>query len=279
MNKLPDNKNLDTICIALTANAVAGAREMYIEVGFADYLAKPINAQKLEQMLCDNLPKEKLIFEGDERFNEAETANKTLSPEEEKLRTLQGIDVDEAIKNAGDAETLINVIEDFKENIQDKLDKIREYEQNGDIKNYTIQVHSLKSSARIIGAMELSDLARDLEESGNSGDTARIKEKTPRLLEILESYKEKLSFGDETQEKSNSESVPEAKAKKTISKDELEAAYGDIKELMQVFDYDNANGIFNMLSDYDIPEDLRSKHEELRKAMAQVDREKVLELL
>ena len=54
------NLNLDTPVIALTANAVTGAREMYMENGFTDFLAKPIAYDKLEKLLLKYLPKEKI---------------------------------------------------------------------------------------------------------------------------------------------------------------------------------------------------------------------------
>ena len=54
------NRNLDTPVIALTANAVTGAREMYMENGFTDFLAKPIVYEKLEKLLLKYLPKEKV---------------------------------------------------------------------------------------------------------------------------------------------------------------------------------------------------------------------------
>ena len=56
------NRNLDTPVIALTANAVTGAREMYMENGFTDFLAKPIVYEKLEKLLLKYLPKEKVKY-------------------------------------------------------------------------------------------------------------------------------------------------------------------------------------------------------------------------
>ena len=61
MKELPGNLNKNTVCIALTANAVSGARQTYLDAGFQDYLSKPIDADRLEKMLMENLPPEKVI--------------------------------------------------------------------------------------------------------------------------------------------------------------------------------------------------------------------------
>ncbi len=63
----------------------------------------------------------------------------------------------------------------------------------GDIDLYTIKVHALKSTARIMGARELSLLAEELEKAGNENDLDKITAETGRLLEMYRGFKEKLS--------------------------------------------------------------------------------------
>ena len=161
-----------------------------------------------------------------------------------------------------------SVISDFRDNIPEKLRLIREYEEAGDIRNYTIQVHALKSSARIIGAGELSEKAAYLEECGNADKTDEIKEKTPEILKLLESYKEHLKA-----DKKDEDTRPE------ISAEELQNAFRDMKELMEAFDYDNVAEIYKMLSGYKVPSELKEKFELVGKYIGLVDREKLLELL
>lgn len=61
MKKMPDNKSKNAKIIVLTANAMAGVREMYLEKGFDDYLSKPIDGALLEQLLMKYLPPECII--------------------------------------------------------------------------------------------------------------------------------------------------------------------------------------------------------------------------
>ena len=73
----------------------------------------------------------------------------------------------EARKYLGSDELLKNALQSFYEQIPDKADEIERLSKEKDYENYTIQVHALKSSARLIGANELSEMARTLEECGN----------------------------------------------------------------------------------------------------------------
>nr|MBQ8253315.1 response regulator [Lachnospiraceae bacterium] len=60
LRKEADNPNQNTKVVALTANALAGCREEYMAAGFDDYLSKPIEVEKLEDLICSLLPKEKI---------------------------------------------------------------------------------------------------------------------------------------------------------------------------------------------------------------------------
>ena len=58
MKMLEDNPNKDTTVVMLTANAIMGAKEEYLGIGFSDYLSKPVQAPKLEAMILKYLPEE-----------------------------------------------------------------------------------------------------------------------------------------------------------------------------------------------------------------------------
>ncbi len=270
LKKMKDNLSIDAPCIALTANAGAGAREEYVAAGFNDYLSKPVNGELLEEMLKRYLPKEK-VYETEITKDEGESS---FEKEEEQeygvLNMLEGIDLKEAEKNCGSKELLINVVKEFLTTIDMKADQIERLTAEKDYRNYTVNVHALKSSARLIGAMELSAMAAHLEEAGNSEDEKEIQEITPQLLELFRSYNEKLSAINGN---TNEAEFPE------IGEDELESAFGDMKELLEAYDFDTADGIMNMLAEYRIPQEYKEKYAKIKELMSAVDRDKLLKIL
>ena len=277
LKDMPDNLSLDAPCIALTANAGVGAREEYIAAGFNDYLSKPINSELLEEMLKEYLPKDKVLKasqeDGDSEAIMADASEgqkaSTLGADD-VLEKLQGIDLTEAEKNCGSRELLRDVVKEFLTTINPKADSIENFAKEKDYRNYTVTVHALKSSARLIGAMELSQMAAHLEECGNNENEAEIREKTPQLLELFRSYNEKLSAinGD-----ADDDDLPE------IPEDELESAFGDMKELLEAYDFDTADGIMNMLSEYRIPDKYKTKYDKIKQLMSAVDRDALIKLL
>ena len=274
MKTLEGNLNVGVPCIALTANAGSGARDEYMAAGFDDYLAKPVNGKDLEKMLKDYLPKDKLKDAGDGKADDdfggtTKDPEKDDSGDEDFLPKLLGIDLAEAEKNCGSKDVLREVVKEFLVSIDPKADNIEQFAAGKDLRNYTVAVHALKSSARLIGAMELSSMAAGLEEAGNAEDIHRIEENTPQLLELYRSYKDKLSAACE----------PEDDDKPEISKEELIGAFSDMKELLEAYDFDTADGIMSMLSDYRIPDDLSDKYNKVKELMAAVDRDGLMEIL
>ena len=98
------------------------------------------------------------------------------------LFKVSGVDVKAAITRCGSAIGARDVMRDFWQSIDERAALIEKYEQENDIGNYTIYVHGLKSSARAIGALDLSEKAEYLEECGNNGNIDEIRLLTPSLL-------------------------------------------------------------------------------------------------
>ena len=288
IKELSTNPNRNIPYIALTANAIAGARELYINAGFTDYLSKPIESTALESMLIEYLPKD-LVELSDSYDEEDEDINISdyydipadeVSPDEpgeedrihQVLINLEGIDYKTAIENCIDDETLIDAINDFIQTLDTKPAEIERYWLDKDYRNYTIQVHALKSTARLIGAMKLSDDAKYLEQCGDAENASAIDEKTDDLLNLYESYREKLRPFTEAL----AEQAAAAPAGDPIPDDMFADAMNSVKELVDSFDFGNAEGVLMMLNDYDLTDEQQIKYDNLYKLIRNVDRDAVL---
>ena len=262
MKELADNMNAETPVIALTANAVAGARDMYLQAGFTDYLSKPIESEKLEKKLMQYLPAEKV--KKTEKVVEAENASAA-----ESFPPMEGVDLSAALKNCGSEETLREAFEDFYVNIESKAMHIADFAASHDWKNYTVLVHALKSSAKLIGALELSEKAKYLEACGDREDEAEISAKTGELLELYRSYREKL--------------LPVAPEKKEPSEKMDEAQFADalqaLKEVVGAFDFSTADQIVKEVDGYALPPACLDKWKQIKEAVAKVDQAAVMALL
>ena len=236
----PEGMNRQTPIICLTADAVSGARNKYLAEGFTDYLSKPVEGPSLEAALIKYLPSEKIILQEESEIYQSEKHEKTEL--EEFYSHVEGLSYSEAIKNCATEAILTKTLQQFWNSINNNLRDIESFWRNDDIKNYTIKVHALKSSARLIGAMELSKQAAYLEECGNNNDTASIADFTPDLLSNYRKCQEKLSplyASDDNKEE--------------ITIERLHEAYEAIKEFTSMFDSDSIDGIMEMLRAYKIP--------------------------
>lgn len=160
-----ENPNCNTISVCLTANAISGAREKYISAGFDNYLTKPINPDKLEEMLLKYLPKEKVT-------EYSKDISKNISEEkiqsEETAETYNHMNVDVGLEYSGGMEDLFtSVLEMFCDLKDENKEKIQDAFEQKNWKNYTIFVHSLKSTSLSIGGEKCSELAKELELAGN----------------------------------------------------------------------------------------------------------------
>lgn len=126
--------------------------------------------------------------------------------------------------------------------------------------NYTIKVHALKSSARIIGAEDLSELARALEDAGKNGDNAFIEDHTDELLKMYRSLNDRLSWLD-----SSDEELSE------ISEDALQEAYQTIIEIAGSYDYELMDDMLQNLRGYRLSPSDRERLSDISKMLTELD--------
>lgn len=243
---------------ALTANTAAG-EEFYKSKGFDGYLSKPIDSRTLERTIMQHLPDEMM----DKPVAEDVVEELTEIPGNLKwIYDTEGITVEEGIKNSGGISNYIFSLNLFLDTLDSNAKVIRDSYESGNIRLFTIKVHSLKSSARIIGAMELSKLAEALEDAGNKEDMSYIDANTNRLLAEYEAFREKLSGLHDNEDDSD---------KEMISEDELREAYRALADVIPQMDYDAVEMIIEQLNGYALPEDDAAKIKELSKMLKLFD--------
>ena len=173
--------------VALTANAMKGMREFFLENGFNDFVSKPVSLAALDESLKAWIPEDKqkapsrpVVLEG-------------AGPLPEDLAELRGVDVQQGMGFCGTAEIYRKTLLMYRDQIPGKVRRIRETFQAERWEDYAIEVHSLKSASRWIGAMGLGDRAEELELAARSGDLEKVRRNTPGLLEDYETLGEALA--------------------------------------------------------------------------------------
>ncbi|MBO4408472.1 MAG: response regulator [Clostridiales bacterium] len=157
----------DVPVIALTANALADSRKKFLELGFDDFLPKPVDVALLDKILRKHIPSS-MIIEGSDRT--------VLDPGH------VGSDTDLFVPEkgigymGGDNELYIDILREYVSDGKEMLRMINEYYEKSDYNNYVIKVHALKSTSLTIGAEPLSALLRTLETAGKDRNTDVIAE-------------------------------------------------------------------------------------------------------
>ena len=145
---------------------------------------------------------------------------------------------------------------------------IRDAYDDGDVKLYTVKEHALKSSARIIGAGDLSELAQNLEDAGNNDDLEFIEANNERFLNDYLAYKDILSPLKKDSSDGNTEKDED---KPLIPPDELKEAYEALKEAISMMEYDTIEMILEQFGSYRLEEEDQYRVSEIRKKLKVFD--------
>ena len=176
----------DTKVIALTANAVVGAEEMYLNAGFDGYLSKPVTIDNFEKALKNYLPD--YLISDSKRVVEKQEDPHSL----DKMRAL-GLNVDAALGYAGgDEDFYLELLTDYANSAEEKCESLDSFLANNDLNNYEILIHSLKSTSRMVGADDLSDQARDLQDAAGKEEIEYVKDHHTVFVRDFKALAEKI---------------------------------------------------------------------------------------
>lgn len=263
---LPEDKYQKLPIIALTANAMVDARKEFLNAGMNGFVAKPIDFARICNQLKLWLPKDLVrdVPKEAKKLLADDLSDREIQPEDPQM----GFSFEEGVKHCGSKAALMKTIRIFYRTIDSKADKIEQCLKEGLISDYVIEVHALKSSALLIGAVPLSEAAKELEDYGKQGKTEVLEEKTPDVLTLYRDLKNILRPYAEKEED----------AKKEFSDGEWITALQQIHQCIEQFDLDGVDQIMEQLEEYQVPECIRESMDQLRVYVADVSLEEIMEL-
>ncbi|MCH5281178.1 MAG: response regulator, partial [Lachnospiraceae bacterium] len=255
--------------IAFTANAVSGAREMFIQEGFDEFISKPVEDHELKRLLEKVLPKKSITYvakddtekpiakeqeqtvaeqsAGQEPTREADLEKDKLTQLNEKgFHTKNGLQY-----CRGNQEFYEEVLIKFAMDAEHKIEDIEASFQKEDMRDYQVMVHALKSSSKMIGADMLSVMAKDAEDAAKDQNVSYIKENHAGLidkyretvqiiLDVMPPAEEALPGEDPSKE--------EPAVLTEVFKDELLGQLQELKESLDTFEADKAETLLEEMS-------------------------------
>ena len=237
--------------IALTADAVAGTREMLLEKGFSDFLEKPVERSVLERVLKRNIASDKFVFLDDE-VREVRRKKPESMDQMEKLR-MAGLDVEKGCLYCSGPDKLVQVIRGFIQDYASSSEHVENLFVKKNWKEYTVAVHGMKGSMASIGAVKVSEMAKQLEDAGKEDRIDYILEHHAALQEeykkLYSALRDCMGMVVEKDEAENQEKLPELEAERldSLLKELETAAYElqsghmlDILEELEQYSYTGA---------------------------------------
>ena len=178
--------NYKTPVIILTANAVAGMKQKYMEEGFNGFLSKPVQGPLLEKTLKQYLPEELVTLTEQEQADDAEeqeqARRQVLRQAVDDLR-LADMDLDDALQySSGLVTDVLDNIKGYLTDSEANRERIKKEYEAENWNDFKIHVHALKSTSRIVGAVHMAYLAEQMEKAAGSEDISYIIQNFEELI-------------------------------------------------------------------------------------------------
>ena len=187
-------KNFSIPVVALLANERPGEEQKYIDEGFFAYLMKPIQKDNLTKIL------EKISQVKDNNINDSDNQEIIEPPSIDAKEYLKkkGVAIDSSLELLGDLEMYNDTLKDFLAEVDEKWMNIEKYKLEGNMSEYAVLVHSLKSDCKYLGFMKLADISYQHELSSKANDSnfvnknfKELEEEFNKVLSIAKDYEER----------------------------------------------------------------------------------------
>ena len=181
---------------------------------------------------------------------------------------IPGLDFAAAIKNSGSKEAFLSVLKIYYDSFEAKSDEIRGYYEAEDWKNYTVKVHALKSSSRLVGALQLGNDAEALEMAGNKSDLDYIRAHHEDMMNEYRVIRDRLAGG-----------FDEGDDRPDIPPEMLTDAYAGLSEFADAMDYELARMVMDSVKEYRLPQADEARFEKLQICLSQMDWDGIKEII
>lgn len=269
IKELDLNPNFDTPVIMLTANAIKGAKDEYLHDGFSDYLAKPVSENDLVTV-CRKHLSQGLVFDDNDDMQKEELPG---GERDDILNALSSVvNVDEGMMYCvNNRDFYIEMLSDYTKS--ECISKLEKNFSENDFDNYRINVHSIKSTARTLGADDISEEAKALESAAKSGDLEYIRKNHGKLIADNEDLVSQI-----TSIISSEEGSKEEKPKHEITDDHLRALLTSASKCAYIFDIDGVEKAVDELKQSILTDEMEEKLEELLNAINEIEFEDMIRM-
>ena len=259
--------------IALTANAIKGVEAEFLNAGMNDYLTKPIELKRLEEIMDRWIPENRKKTSPDEISSVSDRVNAPGAmpgePDPENapwLSALKHVNTDAGLKSSlNDPEMYKTLLTSFIDSNDPEL--LNSELEGRDLNAYQVSVHALKSSSRYIGAEQLSELARVQEELAKERNEEEVKKNQPELIRLLEEVLSEVRDARELFESGNN-NVRSDGVTEVLSREDGISRLNEISSLLKDMESDEAEEkLMEFLSFDGIPGEVVS---ESRKALGYI---------
>ena len=260
----------EAVVVALTANAMKGAREMFLSNGFQDFVVKPIDRMLLHNVLSKWIPDEK------KESAIAQVAFNDIGFDEIEGIFVKGINIKKVMEqHAGNLSEYLDILNLFYLDGMRKTELIQKLKDEKDYENYKIEVHGLKSASANIGAQDLSKQAEFLETAAASANGEFIDHNHDSMIE---SYKKLLS---EIKNLLDKRKIKEQQnnPKEALEKDVILKSLGEALEALEHFKSKDAKDKLERLLEYDLQDKLYRSIQEIQNKLQLYEDEEAEELL